>query len=129
MEKFSPDMVMKGLRKMKELTFLHVSLQFIDASKSDYSRQNWKSKNFPNALRYLCWNDYPYRSLPKKFQADNLVSLEMVISQIVQLWGGGERKVELWIIDSFPPHVNTIHPLCFYYTNIQLIFCAHDIGS
>ncbi|KAL7599329.1 hypothetical protein Lser_V15G22300 [Lactuca serriola] len=92
MEKFSPDMVMKGLRKMKELTFLHVSLQFIDASKSDYSHQNWKSKNFPNALRYLCWNHYPYRSLPKKFQADNLVSLEMVKSQIVQLWGGGERK-------------------------------------
>ncbi|CAI9284457.1 unnamed protein product [Lactuca saligna] len=92
MEKFSPDMVMKGLRKMKELTFLHVSLQFIDASKSDYSRQNWKSKNFPNALRYLCWNDYPYRSLPKKFQADSLVALEMVKSQIVQLWGGGERK-------------------------------------
>ncbi|CAI9282564.1 unnamed protein product [Lactuca saligna] len=33
------------------------------------------------------------RSLPKTFQANNLVALEMPYSKIVQLWEGGERKV------------------------------------
>ncbi|XP_023767545.1 disease resistance protein RPV1 [Lactuca sativa] len=83
----SPQIVMKGLRKMKELRFLHVSVGSIDASKIDCFCSNLKF------LRYLCWNHYPFRSLPKTFQADNLVALYMTESRIVQLWEGGERKL------------------------------------
>ncbi|XP_052624795.1 disease resistance protein RPV1 [Lactuca sativa] len=46
-----------------------------------------------HALRYLCWNDYPFSSLPKIFQANNLVVVQMLDSKIVKLWEGGERKV------------------------------------
>ena len=94
--KLSPEIVMKGLKKMKELRFLDLSVGFIGARKSDVFRRNWKFYELPNALRYLHWDHYPFRSLPKTFQADNLVTLQMADSRIVQLWEGGERKVELW---------------------------------
>ncbi|XP_023767547.1 disease resistance protein RUN1 [Lactuca sativa] len=91
--KLSPEIVMKGLQNMKELSLLDVSVGSLDARKSDYFFRYWKSNKFPNALRYLCWNYYPFRSLPMTFHADNLVSLYMTNSRIVQLWEGGERKV------------------------------------
>ncbi|KAJ9552419.1 LOW QUALITY PROTEIN: hypothetical protein OSB04_016464 [Centaurea solstitialis] len=36
---------------------------------------------------------YPFSSLPKTFQANNLVMLGMIDSEIVQLWEGGEKKI------------------------------------
>ncbi|CAI9270837.1 unnamed protein product [Lactuca saligna] len=91
MSKLSPEIMMKSLRKMKELRFLHVLWGFIDAStESDCSCPNFK---FPNTLQYLHWHAYPFRSLPETFQANNLVALLMSNSKIVQLWEGGETKV------------------------------------
>ncbi|XP_023728785.1 disease resistance protein RPV1 isoform X1 [Lactuca sativa] len=85
----NPEVIMKGLRKMKELRYLDMSLKD--------SFWNWKcdelSPYFPNALRILLWSYYPFRSLPETFQANNLVSLEMEYSRIVQLCEGRERKV------------------------------------
>ncbi|CAI9284460.1 unnamed protein product [Lactuca saligna] len=89
----SPEILMKGLRKMKELRFLDVSIGFIDPSKSDCSNPNQKFNKWSNALQYLRWNHYPFTSLTKTFQANNLVTLDMAHSRIVQLWEGGERKV------------------------------------
>ncbi|KAL7603599.1 hypothetical protein Lser_V15G19733 [Lactuca serriola] len=86
--KFNPHIFIKGLRKMKELRFLSV--------RGDCSTDLEFSiigPDFPNSLRYLHWTDYPFRSLPTTFQANNLVALEMDGSRIVQLWEGGERKV------------------------------------
>lgn len=51
-------------------------------------------QNFPNALQFLSWRGYPCSGLPKTFQANNLVALEMSYSRIKQLWGDGEAKVE-----------------------------------
>ncbi|XP_023740050.1 disease resistance protein RUN1 [Lactuca sativa] len=89
--KVNPELVVKGLRKMKELRFLHMSLGFIDSSKIKLLTQ--VNPYFPNALQYVHWYCYPFSSLPKTFQADNLVKLEMDDSRIVRLWEGGERKV------------------------------------
>ncbi|XP_023741489.1 disease resistance protein RPV1 isoform X1 [Lactuca sativa] len=106
--RLNPGIVMEGLRKMKELRFLSLYLE------DSYAREingpmpnflnalgflccNWKfnevSSYFPDTLRYLNWYGYPFRSLPKTFQGNNLVSLGMSNSDIVQLWEGGERKV------------------------------------
>ncbi|KAJ9551608.1 hypothetical protein OSB04_015653, partial [Centaurea solstitialis] len=99
----NPEVVMKGLGNMKELRFLHVF-------DKDYWGNNWESDEdedsfdnnwefdevhqyFPNALQWLSWNGYPFRFLPKSFQANNLVELVMVYSNIVQLWEDGDRKV------------------------------------
>ncbi|XP_052626585.1 disease resistance protein RPV1 [Lactuca sativa] len=66
-KKFNPHIFIKGLRKMKELRFLSVSG---DCS-SDYEF-GILGPDFPNALRYLHWTSYPFRSLPTAFQASNL---------------------------------------------------------
>nr|KAJ0210123.1 hypothetical protein LSAT_V11C400215360 [Lactuca sativa] len=88
-EKLNPHTVIKGLGKMKELRLLSVVL-------GDCFRNlefNIVSPDFPDALRYLRLNYYPYKSLPKTFQANNLVAIEMDVSKIEQLWEGGEKKV------------------------------------
>ncbi|KAL7607288.1 hypothetical protein Lser_V15G19690 [Lactuca serriola] len=86
--RFNLDIGIKGLGKMKKLRFLSMFFPF-----SSISEFNIVSQDFPNALQYLQVGNYPFRSLPKTFQATNLVGLEMTDSKIVQLWEGGERKV------------------------------------
>lgn len=92
-EVLSAELFMKGLGNMKNLRYLHVDLES--------NESNWKFDEdiqyFPSALRYLSWDKYPFGSLPKTFQANNLVALEMYGSKMVQLWEGGERKVEHWL--------------------------------
>ncbi|XP_076949717.1 disease resistance protein RPV1-like [Bidens hawaiensis] len=82
-----PSVVMKGLRKRKKLIFPHVHNRY----------RNWEIDNsglyLPNTLRCLHWHHYPFWSLPNTFQANDLVNLEMVRSNITQLWEEGERKI------------------------------------
>ncbi|CAH1444389.1 unnamed protein product [Lactuca virosa] len=121
-----PQIIMKGLRKMKELRVLNV------ADEENYLNLkinklipnclnalevlwcNWKSNKaslyFPNVLRYLRWHKYPFRSLPKSFQANNLVALEMTYSDIIQLWERGEKKVlnKLRFLDLSGPKLRSL---------------------
>ncbi|CAH1444384.1 unnamed protein product [Lactuca virosa] len=101
--------IMKGLRKMTELWFLDVADQEFYSNRDinkiipnflnalGFLCCNWKFNEvhpyFPDALRYLRWDGYNFSYLPKTFQANNLVSLEMSYSDIVQLWERGEKKV------------------------------------
>jgi hypothetical protein len=39
-------------------------------------------------LGYLCWNKYPFTSLPSSFEPDKLVELILPHSNIKQLWNG-----------------------------------------
>nr|GEV25105.1 hypothetical protein [Tanacetum cinerariifolium] len=93
MVEFSPYLLMKGLENMKRLRILDAHSE----RGSDFLSSGWKfdqvSQYFPNALRYLRWERYPYRSLPETFHANNLIGLEMCGSNIAQLWEGRERKV------------------------------------
>ncbi|KAI3670983.1 hypothetical protein L1987_87629 [Smallanthus sonchifolius] len=79
--------IMKGLTKMRELKFLYVGNTYSECSLDEVGQY------LPDALRYLYWCRYPYLSLPKTFQANKLVNLEMFASNISELWEGGERKV------------------------------------
>ncbi|GKA61205.1 Toll/interleukin-1 receptor domain-containing protein [Tanacetum coccineum] len=72
------EMLMKGLANMKELRFL----QLRGPSLSENEVSNW---NLPNALRFLSWDSCPFSSLPKTFQPNYLVGLEMQYSLIVKL--------------------------------------------
>ncbi|GKB79896.1 Toll/interleukin-1 receptor domain-containing protein [Tanacetum coccineum] len=76
---------MKGLANMKELRFLRMDT--LDVSEDEVS--NW---NLPNTLRFLRWGHYPCSSLPKTFQANNLVGLHMHGGKMVQLRDKGEEK-------------------------------------
>ncbi|KAD6454758.1 hypothetical protein E3N88_09464 [Mikania micrantha] len=86
-----PATIIKNLQTLKALELLSV----YDA---DRVSQKWvfneDVKYFPDTLRSLHWTGYHASSLPKTFQANNLVNLEMPRSYISQLWEGGEKKVE-----------------------------------
>ena len=95
--------VMNGLGKMKELRYLEVTFAYFNSERNFSAKTNEEclddtSQYFSNSLKYLeCW-DYPFLYLPKTFQANNLVGLEMDNafgnSRMVQLWEEGEKKVE-----------------------------------
>ncbi|KAI3670986.1 hypothetical protein L1987_87632 [Smallanthus sonchifolius] len=85
--------IMKGLRKMRELRYLYV----------DNGYRKWKvdevRQYLPDALRSLYWHGYPFCCLPKTFQANKLVNLEMPWSSISQLWKGGEKKGRIMVLN------------------------------
>ena len=41
----------------------------------------------PNSLRYLCWEEYPLKSLPSNI-AENLSELHMPHCKVERLWDG-----------------------------------------
>jgi hypothetical protein len=89
-EEFNYEILMNGLANMKELRFLDVFSQLEEVSKWKFDED---SLHLPNALRFLSWTHYPFSSLPKTFQPNNLVGLEIYKSKMVQLWKDGEEKV------------------------------------
>ncbi|KAJ0524447.1 putative leucine-rich repeat domain superfamily [Helianthus annuus] len=84
---------MKGFRKMKGLRFLDVYSE-VDMYSEDFTLETDQIDPYlPNTLRSLNWHGYPFQCLPKTFQANMLVYLQMDASHISQLWGEGEGKV------------------------------------
>ncbi|PWA40917.1 disease resistance protein (TIR-NBS-LRR class) family [Artemisia annua] len=85
------EILMNGLANMKELRFLHVQVPYDEDEVSNWNFDE-DSLHLPNALQFLSWTWYPFSSLPKTFQAKNLVGLDMAESNIIQLWKDGEQK-------------------------------------
>ncbi|PWA84286.1 toll/interleukin-1 receptor (TIR) domain-containing protein [Artemisia annua] len=83
--------LMKGLGKMKKLRYLEVNFAYYD-TESDASQLDESTQYFPNSLKYLKCERYPFLNLPRTFQANNLVGLEMKCSRMVQFWEEGEKK-------------------------------------
>ncbi|XP_008235905.2 PREDICTED: TMV resistance protein N-like [Prunus mume] len=75
-----------NFEKMYQLRFLRVS-HFLP------------SIDLPNSIRFLEWHDYPLKSLPSKFSAQNLVFLQISSSVVGgQLWNEDQSPVNLkWI--------------------------------
>nr|GFC17921.1 Toll/interleukin-1 receptor (TIR) domain-containing protein [Tanacetum cinerariifolium] len=85
--------LMKGVGKMKKLQYLEVDLPYY-GFENDPECLDDTTQYFPNSLKYLKCQWYPFLYLPKTFQANNLLGLEMNYSRMVQLWEEGEKKVE-----------------------------------
>lgn len=87
------EILMNGRANMKELRFLLVKTRYL--SEDDVSEWNFDedSIHLPNALRFLRWWYYPFSSLPKTFQPNNLVGLDIVGGNMVKFWKDGEEKV------------------------------------
>lgn len=92
-DELNPENLIKGLGNMKELRFLYVSIWGVNGFCSYWNFDD-VSQYFPNALRYLGWDAYPFCSLPKAFQPSNLVALQMQSSNFVKLGKAGEIKVQ-----------------------------------
>ncbi|KAH0978140.1 hypothetical protein GBA52_027859 [Prunus armeniaca] len=88
------EMEYANFEKMRELRLLSV-FSFEDLATSLIG-----SLGLPNSLRYLSWDEYPFKSLPSKFSAQNLVVLEMPGSQVVG---------QLWNEDQSPKHLKRIN--------------------
>ncbi|KAJ0794708.1 putative TIR domain, P-loop containing nucleoside triphosphate hydrolase [Helianthus annuus] len=88
--KLTPDIVLEALGNMKKLRCLIVDHKYEDKDRDDLVKVDEVSQYFPNALRYLDWTFYPHWCLPKTFQANNLVELNLSASRIKQLWFGGK---------------------------------------
>ncbi|GJT97389.1 disease resistance TIR-NBS-LRR class family protein [Tanacetum coccineum] len=101
--------LMKGIGKMNKLRYLEVYFRWDfdygreesdDACLGSYLKLDESTQYFPNSVKYLKCSDYPFLYLPKTFQANNLVGLDMYHnrweekpSRMVQLWEEGEKKV------------------------------------
>ncbi|KAI9109498.1 hypothetical protein K1719_019552 [Acacia pycnantha] len=55
----------------------------------------------PNKLKLLSWKEYPSKSLPTTFKAENLVQIKMPYSNLTKLWDGDQNLVNLTEIDLF----------------------------
>nr|GEY98259.1 Toll/interleukin-1 receptor (TIR) domain-containing protein [Tanacetum cinerariifolium] len=86
------NVVMKGLGKMKKLRYLKVDFSYCGKWESDGESfdSDLKLQYFLNSLKYLKCFYYPLLHLPKTFQANNLVGLEMHNGRMVQLWEEGD---------------------------------------
>ncbi|KAJ0886123.1 putative TIR domain, P-loop containing nucleoside triphosphate hydrolase [Helianthus annuus] len=82
-----PDIIMKGLRTMRKLRLLYV------VNRYQIYEIDEVYQYLPDALQSLHWHEYPFWCLPKTFQANKLVNLEMPRSNITQLWETGVAKV------------------------------------
>ncbi|KAF3449335.1 hypothetical protein FNV43_RR10063 [Rhamnella rubrinervis] len=53
---------------------------------------NGHGLEFPTSskLRYFCWTFYPYRSFPSGLISENLVQLDLAVSQLVEFWNADQ---------------------------------------
>ncbi|KAL8268499.1 hypothetical protein R6Q59_002297 [Mikania micrantha] len=73
--------VLENLRKMKKLRCLTVQQRWKLMAEINYEPREY----FPNSLQYLSWIFYPHWCYQKTFEADHLVTLDMLGSKIEQL--------------------------------------------
>ncbi|CAL9022995.1 unnamed protein product [Prunus brigantina] len=79
-----------NFEKMHQLRWLRVN------SSEHLTTSLIGSLGLPNSLRYLGWDEYPLKSLPSKFSAQNLAVLEMPYSKFGgQLWNEDQSPVNL----------------------------------
>ncbi|XP_031262908.1 disease resistance protein RPP2A-like [Pistacia vera] len=79
-------------------------------------------------LRYLHWHRYPLRSLPCKFNRENLVELDMHHNNVEYLWKEKQHLINLRRIDlSYSQHLTEIPDLTLA-PNLEVITldgCSH----
>ncbi|CAN6685249.1 unnamed protein product [Malus baccata var. baccata] len=70
-------------------------------------------QSLPNSLRYLYWEDYPWKSLPSKFSPQNLVELRMPSCFVgATLWSRNQNLGNLKVIElSFCNHLTEVPDL------------------
>ncbi|MED6207932.1 hypothetical protein PIB30_040177 [Stylosanthes scabra] len=92
----APDLSLSrhSLSKMKNLNFLRF-----------YSHDTYGVnlpeglENLPDKLKLFHWDDYPLQSLPTKFNAENLVELDMQGSYVKKLWKNVQNLANLRRVD------------------------------
>ncbi|XP_044469711.1 disease resistance protein RPV1-like [Mangifera indica] len=98
----------EAFNKMPNLRFLKISGS--KDGKKVHGFENLKS-DF-SELRYFCFHGYPSKSLPPKFNPENLVALYMPNSTVEKLWTGNQDLVNLKYVNlSYSKHLRRIPDL------------------
>ncbi|PWA69411.1 disease resistance protein (TIR-NBS-LRR class) family [Artemisia annua] len=86
--------IMKGLGKMNKLRYLKVYFPYQDYYERDAEDLDNTAQYFSKYLEYLNCTNYPFLYLPKTFQVNNLVGLEIKrCRRMERLWEEGVKKV------------------------------------
>ncbi|RXH87847.1 hypothetical protein DVH24_034747 [Malus domestica] len=80
--------------RMHRLKFLQLS----------HVKLNGSYKIFPTGIRWLCWLQFPFDSLPCHFPLNSLVALEMCYSSLRQVFKGTEYLPSLKILNLSHSH-------------------------
>ncbi|KAM7460212.1 hypothetical protein LguiB_036406 [Lonicera macranthoides] len=78
------DIAIEAFRKMQKLRLLEVHNVWTPRV-PEYP---------PSELRWLIWEEYPSKSLPPRFEADNLVGIQLYRSSIERPWRGGKANLK-----------------------------------
>ncbi|XP_027187598.1 disease resistance protein RUN1-like [Cicer arietinum] len=90
----------KAFKKMKRLRLLQLGGVQLDGDFEYLSRN----------LRWLCWNGFPLTCIPSNFYQGNLVSIELVNSNIRLVWKETQRLEMLKILNLSHSHYLTQTP-------------------
>ncbi|GMN30303.1 hypothetical protein TIFTF001_041433 [Ficus carica] len=86
--------VFKNMRKLRLLK-IHYSTLYTHDKKFRVYFDRADQLSLPHSLRYLCWYNYPSKSLPSEFKTQMLVKLHMSHSELKQLWNGVQDLANL----------------------------------
>ncbi|KAI5328016.1 hypothetical protein L3X38_027412 [Prunus dulcis] len=65
---------------------------------------------FPKELRWLCWHGFLLRFIPKDFSLQNLVALDLMYSNLCQVWKDPPLLEKLKFLDLSNSHYLTLSP-------------------
>ncbi|KAK2665676.1 hypothetical protein Ddye_004250 [Dipteronia dyeriana] len=82
--------------RMQRLRFLkfYSSRYYKGKKENDKVQIREEFEELPDELRYLHWHRYPLKSLPSKFNPENLVDLQMHHSNVEHLWNENQYNLE-----------------------------------
>ncbi|KAE8676714.1 hypothetical protein F3Y22_tig00111582pilonHSYRG00752 [Hibiscus syriacus] len=108
------------------------NLKYILFGVPQYMRDSWNEKlrvdgvdnvSLPEELRYLCWDFYPFKSLPSSFSPKNLVVLKLQHGNMEQLWNEDGhlwfKLEECYSLSKFPELPNNFVYLKLEKTRIE----------
>nr|KYP35153.1 TMV resistance protein N [Cajanus cajan] len=123
--------VIKKLKLSPDIFVRMSKLQFMDFhSENEFDGLDILPEGLeylPTELRYLRWMNYPLKSLPDSFSAENLVILDLSYSRLETLWHGEQVNMSSFLYSFYSNNINSTtktHVSC-----LHLFFVSTEFGE
>ncbi|XAR49183.1 hypothetical protein NMG60_11032284 [Bertholletia excelsa] len=87
----------------------------------NYVQLSGSYERFPKRLRWLCWRGFPLPSIPNDFLLERLVILEMLESNLKNVWNGTKNLQCLKILDVSSSKSLTCTPNFSFVTRLEIL--------